>query len=288
MKKRISFILTLALSSMALVAMPVSDISNKFPPTLPTGRVELTEIYSGEEFSKNSHIVTEGVQLLKDATEDGGFTIDIEGVRLVPLENLLNKSQHNHWSYSALNYVGQLGLLDYDDVVNYIPTDTVSQLDVFYSLNNLLMIVRDFSSRNTRVETLSLLSELNKNTVEYHTVASIISRLTPETAKVYTLNPTYLSSNTLTRKQLADLVYELTEHMNLPQCDYEVSYSDLLGAPESIVYCSNINVMSGDNLRKFNPERPVTWSELVTVLERLYKTIIKNNKITQIGGMYNE
>lgn len=244
---------------------------NSLQFTLPTGKTDLIKLLklSSDVYGKEVVDIKEGVQIISFEFNGVKFEQTVEGInetgKNITFEDVSNK----HWVFDALRRATLKGILFGKTDTTFSPKSNLTYAETYVALNRVLMLNDEFSMDNSRDYIEDKMSDMSKDHWAYYSAASILSKASTDYVTIIDNMGANVLSNTITRGEVARLLYELTKDINLPSTAISVGYHDLEVVPEVISYCTTTGLMIGDNKGNFNADHVLNRAELVSVVERL-------------------
>lgn len=148
---------------------------------------------------------------------------------------------------------------------------TITFREAFIYLNQRAMKAKELIARQTRkkIEKDLTFNGFNPLDEAYYHMGSILTKVKLATARSIVVKGPEILDQSVTRSDLAVILYGLTYDLDTDIFQRKIVYSDLEHVEDYVYYCTLFELMSGDNLNRFNPNKQVTRRDLLTVLSRL-------------------
>ena len=246
----------------------MEELKENLPFTLPTGAEDLSKYQSGKLDAINV-AVKEGKTDFNLKLKDVSLETVVEGVKTVGKDITFSDVTTRHWAHDDIKKATQAGFLKGVSETHYSPKATLNYADTLTGLNRVLMVNYELSMANSRTTVLKAMNGFKQDHWAFNHTASILSKLEKDTLTRLTEKGESLYTREMTRGELAEILMEITDNLNIPATMQMVHYNDLASTPTAISYVARTGLMKGDNKGNFNAEKTLTRAELSTVLNRL-------------------
>ena len=249
-----------------------SELEEQLPYELPTGDVDLGELFNVKEEYFNSPMlrIKPGVNTVNFEYRGTQINCTVQGISRSKKDKEYVDVTSKHWAYEAVNKTTKLGYLNGVDDNHFAPKARLTYQDTMIGLNNVLTIEKKGDVKNTRTAINNKISWLDDKHWAYHGIGSLLRKLDMQYVNTFDKN---FNTKPINRGELAKLIMEATKDFDLKKNNVQANYNDISIVPEEIRYVTQTNIMKGDHNGNFNPNETLTRSELATTMYNLSKLL---------------
>lgn len=175
-----------------------------------------------------------------------------------------------HWAYEEIQTLVEQGIIRGFEDKTFRPNESLKVADTFTVLNRILLSNDMNNASLPRSIVEKYITDVDH--WAFADMASIASKLDEDTLKAIMK----VQDKPLTRELVAQVLYEVTEG-KLNQVVDKKDFADIADSPyrEAIDYCVGSGLLNGVSATKMNPQKSITRAELVTIMTRLNKVLMK-------------
>ena len=252
---------------------------DRIPYVLPVGTYNLPKMLGiSEDRVKPVTLTVNANSNETNVMIDGKlYPLQVSGLQLSGQTTGYTDVPTTHWANRFVSYASTKGYLAGTGSNQYQPTVKLSYGDTFIALSRVFAnngITSTVSKRDTIDD---YMQDFEAGKLAYYPYKYIMSLLNDKEVARYTQPGNAMYTAGISRIHMANILYNLTSNMKLPQTSKTFSFPDVQ-TTDMLNYVGNTGLMIGQADGNFNPNGQLSRAELATIIARL--DVLISNKGT--------